>query len=407
MIRGNAKALLGLFRQPAAAMGEILDQGSLLFASVAVLAVTLPLYSALLSLLMQVLPGRMLPTVLGYWAEFSFYTPLLLLTVVYVPSILATTNLTAQFGGVRATLQRDYVSLLTCSAMAWSAAALPVAVAGLAGRAFPVALLGAIAVLAFCYFAVLMFFAVRTVLGTDNSASLIVVGVSWIPLAVVLAFWQRLSWIFGYLASPFFLFFAFYYLRDELRSLGTGLRTRQSFRRMLEAAAVNPHDADAQYQLGLIHQQRHQTTEAAERFRKAIAIDPGEIDAHFQLGRIDSQQGRFDEALSHFRIVLEQNEKHSFYEIRRELGAVLLATGQLEDARRELAVYVEQRAYDPEGLYYYGLTLEQLGDLAAAREMHARAIEAARSTPHYRRSAAGKWSRLAQKQMRRLPGASE
>jgi hypothetical protein len=30
---------------------------------------------------------------------------------------------------------------------------------------------------------------------------------------------------------------------------------------MLEAAAVNPHDGDAQYQLGLIHQQRRQYSE--------------------------------------------------------------------------------------------------------------------------------------------------
>jgi hypothetical protein len=66
---------------------------------------------------------------------------------------------------------------------------------------------------------------------------------------------------------PFLLFFVFYYLRGEFANLGAGLRSWQHFRRMLEAAAVNPHDGDAQYQLGLIYQQRRQYTEAIERLR--------------------------------------------------------------------------------------------------------------------------------------------
>ena len=87
-------------------------------------------------------------------------------------------------------------------------------------------------------------------------------------------------------ASPFFLIFAIYYLRSDFARLGDGLRRRQSLRRMLEAAALNPHDGEAQYQIGLIHQQRRRYTEAIARFKAAVAIDPGETDAHFQLGRI-------------------------------------------------------------------------------------------------------------------------
>ena len=99
-------------------------------------------------------------------------------------------------------------------------------------------------------------------------------------------FWGPLRFLLGMLASPFFLFFAWYYLGSELSGLGAGLRSRQNFRRMLESATVNPHDGEAQYQLGLIHQQRHQYTEAISRFEKAIAIDPTLTDAHFQLGRV-------------------------------------------------------------------------------------------------------------------------
>ena len=70
----HLKLLFRLFWQPAAAMSAILDRGSLLFASVTVLVISL------------VAPSR----------AFDFFTPLLLLAGVYVPGTL----LIAQLIGV-------------------------------------------------------------------------------------------------------------------------------------------------------------------------------------------------------------------------------------------------------------------------------------------------------------------
>ena len=66
--------------------------------------------------------------------------------------------------------------------------------------------------------------------------------------------------------------------------------------------------------------------------------------------------------------------------------------------------YIERRPYDPEGLFYYGQALEGLGRIAEARSMYERAIEAARTAPRYRRQVTAKWSRLAQKQIRKFDG---
>ena len=169
---------------------------------------------------------------------------------------------------------------------------------------------------------------------------------------------------------------------------------------MLDAAAVNPHDGEAQYQLGLIYQQRRQLSEAVERFLKAIAIDPSLTDAHFQLGRILREQGRLREALAQFQTVIDQDERHSSSETLRELGAIYLAARQFQDARTELATYTEQRPYDPEGLYYYGEALDALGEPGGARDLYVRAIEADRSAPRYRRRFTAPWSRLAQKKLK-------
>ncbi len=380
MIVENVKLLLRLIRQPAAAMSAILDRGSLLFATLAVLAVTVLLQFSV-----------RLP--------YSFYTPLFVLAAVYVPGTLLITDLIGRLGSFGTVFQRDYSSLLTCTSMAWTVAQIPVV---LAAWLAPLPVLGAMAAASFLYFAVLMFFAIRTVFGTENGIAAGAVCLSWIPLVAAVFLWGPLRFVLGWLASPFFLFYAFYFLRGEFSSVGAGFRSRQHFSRMLEAAAINPHDAEAQYQLGLIHQQRRQYTEAIQRFQDAVKIDPKEIDAHFQLGRIAREQGRLKDALEHFQAVIDLDEKHSQSEVLRELGAVYLTARQYQDARNELGVYIERRPYDTEGLFYYGQALEGLGETAHAREMYLRAIESDRTAPQYRRRYTARWSRLAQKQLKKL-----
>ena len=92
--------LIRIWWQPAGAMSAILDRGSLLFASAAVLAATL--------LLKFTAP----------WLPVSFFMPLLVLAVVYVPGTLVLATLLGELGGVGVVFQRDYSPLLTCAAMA-------------------------------------------------------------------------------------------------------------------------------------------------------------------------------------------------------------------------------------------------------------------------------------------------
>jgi hypothetical protein len=70
-----------------------------------------------------------------------------------------------------------------------------------------------------------------------------------------------------------------------------------------------------------------------------------------------------------------------------------------EEAKDALEKFVERRAYDPEGLYYYGKTLEQLGREQEAREVFNRCLEAVRTMPDYRRSDQRRWRKLAQERL--------
>lgn len=371
------KLLLGLYYRPAAAVGGILDRGSLLFACVSVLVVSLA------------------PSLVPH----SFYLPLLLLAALYVPGVVVLSRLIVGVGGGLGTVfQRDYAPLLTCTATAWTAASIPF----LATASLPAQVRILAAGLALCFFAFLMFFVVRTVFGAETPRAIIVVALSWIPLAAAPLIWGPLQFILGWLASPFFLFFAYYYLGGELGNLGAGFRSRQNYRRMLDAATVNPHDGEAQYQLGLIFQERRQYSEAIQRFQKAVSIDPGETDAHFQLGRIARDQGRLDDARAHLLTVFQQDPKHGQNEILRELAAVALATGNPQEALKLLATYVDRRPYDPEGLYHYGQALAATGATSQARAAYDQAIEAARTAPRYRQGITAKWGRLAQRALSSL-----
>src|SRR5690349_9517294 len=113
-------------------MGEILDRGSLLFASIGAIVAALAVRPPL-----------------------PFYFPLLILAVVYVPGLLFLGNLLARLGSFGTVLQRDYSPLLTCTAMAWTAIQIPII---LARWTSPLAVLQLIGGLAYLYYAVLVFF---------------------------------------------------------------------------------------------------------------------------------------------------------------------------------------------------------------------------------------------------------
>src|SRR5262249_51085711 len=151
------------------------------------------------------------------------------------------------------------------------------------------------------YFAFLMICALRTVFGTGFGNAAGTICFSWLSI-----FLESYLII---MASPFILYLAYSYMHGDIGAIASSFRGRQSFHRHLQATTVNPKDAGANYQLGLILQQRRQYSEAIERFKKAVEIDPTEIDAHYQLGRIAREQGRLQEAIDHFNAVVTQDEK--------------------------------------------------------------------------------------------------
>lgn len=204
------------------------------------------------------------------------------------------------------------------------------------------------------------------------------------------------------LASPFLLLLIFLMLRGYIGELNRTARGRADFKRNLEAATLNPADASAHYNLGLIHQQRNELNEARASFQRAVEIDAEEVDAHYQLGRIARAQGRLADAIKDFQKVVELNESHSQYEIWREIGATYLAAGQFEDAREALSRFLQHRQSDPEGLYLMGRAFAGMGRKREAAYSMQACIEAVKTAPAYKYRTEKRWLNEAQQFLKQL-----
>jgi tetratricopeptide (TPR) repeat protein len=439
MIWENTKLLLRLLYRPVSSMGRIVDEGHWLYAAVVVAALSMIFHATVTSVIYNnyeavyrelpapaVQPDALdeedyeedeprphftydrLPLPLvgarAWWfvsfAPPNFFTAVMAMAVLYIPCLILLVAMSGVNASFSLLLRRDYGPLLTCGLMAWAAAHLPFALAGFALE--PLGLsektaLGLWAASAVC-FGLLMALGLRMLFGLNYSKGLLLVAIAALSFSVQAKLFATVS---PYLFSPFLLFYAFSMFRGDIGDIGFSFRQRQGFRRSMEAATINPRDASAHYQLGLIYQYRRQYTEAISRFEKAVQIAHDETDAHFQLGRIAREQGRLQDAINYFSIVLEQDEKHSHSEIWREIGATYFAASMFGEAKDALEKFIERRPYDPEGLYYYGKTLEQLERRHEARDVFNRCVEAVKTMPSYRYREHRKWDKLAREQLKK------
>lgn len=441
----NIKLLLALFYRPLSAMSDIMDKGSWFFAAVAVLLVSVAFFSTVNFKLQAayhipdfyefynpsaaevdslaaeaeydkatdeyekaVAQRRKIPLVGDNFFRFfsfepgAFFQPILTLSIFYVPATILLLSIFAGIGNFGVVVRRDYAALATCSMMAWAAAHLPFALAGIAlySQKIQPEIYFAFWLASGIFFGVLMIFALRTVFGVNYGAAIITVCLSWLAYSAGMYVFRYVSPLFF---SPFLLFYAYMYfggyLRGEMSGVGNAFRQKQNFKRFLHNATVNPRDADAHVQLGLIYLQRRQEAKALEHLNRAFEIDPNEPDANYELGKIARQKGDLQQALNHFSVVVEQNDKHALSEIWREIGATYLAANMLAEAREALEKYVERRNADAEGLYHLGKVLKAQGETTRAREMFQQAIESANTSPDYRRRELRYWSKLAQKEI--------
>jgi len=246
----------------------------------------------------------------------------------------------------------------------------------------------------------MLLFAIGTVLGVrDVFRTSVVRALLICVLSGVVAFFfvpLGLRLFSGVLGSPIVLIVLFMLLRGYFSDIMGTQRAKAAFKQNLESATLNPADASAHYNLGLIHQSRGELDQARERFERALQIDDGEIDASYQLGRIARQQKRYADAIQNFEHVVTRDPAHAQYEVWREVAATYIAAGQFEDAHNALEQFLEHRPSDPEGLYLMGRAHAGLGHKREATNLMQACIEAVKTAPAYKYRASKRWLNEAQ-----------
>lgn len=427
------KLLLMIFYAPARGMREVRDRSSLAASGLLALLAQGGLIYYLFAVYLRNFINVRHPLA-TLMVLFQSAGSLLFIAVVFVPLAVFLSNLFERRGSYRLVMQQEYSTAAATIFYAWMAASLSTLVVSLAGQlsgvqrslagqvlktvlqqrsqfpnqawpmpderllaAEPLAV-GISFLVLLLFFAVFATLAVSIVFRLAAARSVVVVFVSgtiMFPASFVLMpIFSRL------LASPFLLFMLFLLLRGYFSEWSRAQRARASFRQNLEAATLNPSDASAHYNLGLIHQQRGELDAARERFERAVQIDPDEVDAHYQLGRIARQQKRFGDAVQSFEQVVTRDQSHAQNEIWREVGATYNAAGQYEDARTALERFLDRRESDPEGLYLMGRAHAGLGHRREAASLMEACINAVKTAPAYKYRLEKRWLNEAQQFLR-------
>src|ERR1700693_5083107 len=322
MLRQQIQLLVGLYWSPVKATSRIIDEGRLW---VSVIAAAL----ALVWMRSVAVPGA------AYIADPAMLIKVpAALALGFVPGIVLVVTIWRSHESFGVMLRKDFLPLLTCVLMCFAAVYLPFAACSTVVGAWPTytwfqPVLGFVALAAFV---VLAACCTRTLWGTGYFVAAGSVAVGFVAAIGALIASVVLGRFVYYLASPCLIYYAWIFLGSDVRSLGGGLRSRQHLKRQLEIAATNPKDADAQYQLGLIYQDRHQYDEARKRYLRAIEIDNREADPFFQLGKIALDEGKAEEAIGVLSSAAALDPKCCSHEVWRELGRAYLKASRLEEA---------------------------------------------------------------------------
>jgi tetratricopeptide (TPR) repeat protein len=327
----------------------------------------------------------------------------LFISVIYVPLAILVANMIEKRGSFSTVLREEFAPALACILASWAISMIiGLAIAlGLNALADPstdkVEVLVLLLVIPLPIFAALTSIAVGTVFRAGWAASVVTTLVSFVSLFLLPLLVQIASFV---CASPLLLILLFFLLRDQIGEIRSGQRARQSFKHSLEAATLNPADASAHFNLGLLYEQRGEKEKAEAEFRRAVEIDPEDADAHYQLGRIAREKGRLEEAREHFESVVRSSPQHSQHEIWRETALLYYSARQYHDALGMLDRFLDARPSDAEGRYWRGLTLAAMGNDDAAEAEMKLCIESVRTAPAYKYRSDRQWLRLAQSFLR-------
>jgi len=314
---------------------------------------------------------------------------LLFLSVVYVPAVILLSNAIAGDGAGLSIAREEYRAHVATLFPLWGILFL---VAAPLQAIFPQFLVIGIIEISIGLLALLLLMLIYTVWAIkelnylSQIAALGVFIFSWITLPV---FYALTEFLF---ALPFFILIPlFYIVLQRVRAFEHGRVGERNLHQHLQVLTVNPRDADAHYQLGLIHLKRGNLGAAQRYFESALKIDPSDADYHYFLGRALEASEDWSKALEQYEETYRLNSQYGLGDIFREVGKGYLHTGSVDKAIEFFRFFLKDRGSDPEGRYWLAIALQHIGQADEMRTQLRALLEQARSSPRFFRRENRKW----------------
>ena len=149
-------------------------------------------------------------------------------------------------------------------------------------------------------------------------------------------------------------------------------RLSQSLNATQKSIALNPKDAEAQNNLGIVLQDLDRLDEAAFAYQKTISLKPNYPEAHYNLGNALQGLGKLQEAEKSYRAAIEFKEDYA--DAYYNLGVLLRNLGRLDQAETIFIRATECNPRDADAHGYLGITQQELGKLEAAELSYKTAI---------------------------------
>lgn len=331
---------------------------------------------------------------------FGLFQALLFLLVLYIPVVIVLSNAISGDGLGLAISKREYQAHIAALLPLWGAISFIIAplqwllphflIIGIVEISIGM-LLRSILVVAYTLWAI------RKLNYLSGIQAIGVFALSWFTYP---AYYALTSFI---AALPFFFLIPLIYFGYQwIRNHNLSHSGERSFRQHLQTLTVNPQDADAQYQLGLIHLRRRNLDAAQRYFENALKIDPSDGEYHYFLGRTHELKGEWACALEQFEETYRLDPEYGLGDICREVGKGYLHTGNFEKAMEFLKFFLAKRGSDPEGRYWMAVALQKTGDEEQMRVQLNMIAEQARSAPRFFRRENREWIYRARTMIRNL-----
>jgi tetratricopeptide (TPR) repeat protein len=195
-----------------------------------------------------------------------------------------------------------------------------------------------------------------------------------------------------FFALPLFIMIPLGFLAyQRLRAHFSSQSGERVFQHHLHLLTLNPQDADAHHQLGLIHFKRRNFDAAAMCFDNAIRIDGADPDYHYYRGQVHEFQGEWPRALEQYGETYRLSPEYALGDIFREVGKAYLKTGNIQKGIEFLSFFLQSRGSDPEGRYWLAIACRDSGDSDQMRVQLHMILEQARSNPRFFRKEHRAW----------------